>query len=79
MLKFANKQNIGELNTKQGKIKFTVSKQKPPLNFETLQRGLITFFNDSQKGNEIANHIMNNRQPIERKKVKITKKRIVKN
>ena len=76
MLKFASRQNIGELNTKQGKIRFTTSKQKPPLNFESLQRGLITFFNDSKKGNDIANHIMINRKPVERKRVKLTKKRI---
>ena len=61
---------INELNTNNGKIKFTKSLQTKPLNKQFLISRLGDFFKDFTKGEKAASFILENRDKEEKLKLR---------
>jgi hypothetical protein len=56
---------------KDGKIMYTKTKTKSPLNKKTLLTALSTYYqNNSQKAEEISNYILDSREEKERESIK---------
>jgi len=56
---------------KDGKIMYTKTKTKAPLNKKTLLTALSTYYqNNSQKAEEISNYILDSREEKERESIK---------
>ena len=58
------------MNTKNDKLIYTVSQCKTPLNKNYLNNVLSNYFNNEQKTGDVINHILNNRQKVERVRLK---------
>jgi hypothetical protein len=58
-----------------GKIRKNVSKTKGALKHETIQNSLFKIFNDIQKANNVTKAILDDRQVVERIRLKRTYKR----
>jgi hypothetical protein len=78
ILEFMEKYEINDLNTNNGKIKFTKSLQTKPLNKQFLISKLGDFFKDFSKGEKIASFILENRDKEEKFKLRrvVNKKEI---
>ena len=63
---FMNRYKINDLNTQNGKIKFTKSLYTKPLNKQYLISRLGDFFKDFSKGEKAATFILENRDKEER-------------
>jgi len=63
---FMNRYKINDLNTQNGKIKFTKSLYTKPLNKQYLISRLGDFFKDFTKGEKAATFILENRDKEER-------------
>jgi len=76
---FMNSNEINDLNTNNGKLKFTKSTCTKPLNKQFLISRLGDFFKDFTKGEKAATFILENRDKEERFKLKrvINKKEII--
>ena len=59
-----------------GKIRKNVSKTKGALKHETIQNSLFKIFNDIQKANNVTKAILDDRQVVERIRLKRTYKRL---
>jgi len=75
---FMNSNEINDLNTNNGKLKFTKSVCTKPLNKQFLISRLGDFFKDFTKGEKAASFILDNRDKEEKFKLKrvINKKEI---
>jgi hypothetical protein len=74
---FMDRFQINDLNTHNGKLKFTKSLQTKPLNKQFLISRLGDFFKDFGKGEKAATFILENRDKAERlslKRIKDKKK-----
>lgn len=81
ILDFMKEKNINDCNTSSNSgesIQYKVTYVKKPLNKQTLQTQLATYFRNIDKGQEVANYIMENREKQERVNLKrvIPKNRI---
>ena len=75
ILQFMNDYNIEDMTTGCGKLKRSVSYTKKPLNKETLKKKLGEYFKNYEKGEEIANYVIDKRDKEERVRLKrFTKK-----
>lgn len=70
ILDFMNKFKINDLNTQEGKIKFTKSTYTKPLNKQYLITRLGNFFKDFTKGERAAAFILENRDKEEKFKLR---------
>ena len=66
VLDFMNRFKINDLNTQEGKIKFTKSTYTKPLNKQFLISRLGDFFKDFDKGEKAASFILDNRDKQEK-------------
>jgi hypothetical protein len=67
------KNEVSELKAGNGKLRYSVSKTKEPLKYESIEEGLLKYFDDdAQKVTEIWDSISNNRKVVERKRIKRT-------
>jgi hypothetical protein len=78
ILDYMNRYEINDLNTSNGKLKFTKSMQTKPLNKQFLISRLGDFFKDLGKGEKAASFILENRDKEEKMKLRrvINKKEI---
>jgi hypothetical protein len=65
IMDFMDKFEINDLNTGEGKLKFTKSLQTKPLNKQFLVSRLGDFFKDFSKGEKAATYILENRDKAE--------------
>jgi hypothetical protein len=70
ILEYMEKFEINDLNTNNGKIKFTKSYQTKPLNKQFLISRLGDFFKDFTKGEKAASFILENRDKEEKFKLR---------
>jgi hypothetical protein len=70
ILDFMNRFKINDLNTLNGKLKFTKSLQTKPLNKQFLISRLGDFFKDFTKGEKAASFILENRDKEEKLKLR---------
>ena len=70
-------ENVGEkeLAVSDGKLRRNVSKSKKPISKEWIQKSLNQLIQDKTKANTITDHIINNRETVERVNLKRTKNR----
>ena len=61
---------INNMNTSNGKLVYSVTKTKEPLNRKSLTRTLNIYFGSSDKANELSKFVMENRKQIEKFKLK---------
>ena len=61
---------IDQMNLKNDKLVYTVSQCKSPLNKNYLNSVLSDYFNNNEKTVDVINHILNNRQKVERIRLK---------
>jgi len=57
---------INNMNTKNGKLIYAVSKSKKGLNTKTLIKGLNLYFKDEMKATEVGKIVMNSREVVEK-------------
>jgi hypothetical protein len=65
IINYMDKNEINDLNTNSGKLKFSKSLQTKPLNKQFLISRLGDFFKDFSKGEKIASYILENRDKAE--------------
>jgi hypothetical protein len=70
IMDFMDKFEINDLNTNNGKLKFTKSLQTKPLNKQFLISRLGDFFKDFSKGEKAATFILENRDKEEKFKLR---------
>ena len=75
ILEFMEKNDLKHLNTNDGKIQYSKSLTTKPLNKKTLVNRLGDFFKDLNKGQNVANFILDNRDKAERIRLKRTFKK----
>lgn len=70
-------ENVGEkeLAVSDGKLRRNVSKTKKPLSKEWIQKSLTELIKDKTKAVTMTDHIINNRETVERVNLKRTKNR----
>jgi len=73
ILDFMDKFEINDLNTNDGKLKFTKSLYTKPLNKNFLISRLGDFFKDFSKGEKVAGFILDNRDKEEKIKLRRVK------
>ena len=57
---------VDNMNTKNGRLIYSVSKQKKPLNKDNIIKGLNVYFNDAEKAAEATKTLMENRGYVEK-------------
>lgn len=65
IIEYMDKYEINDLNTNNGKLKFSKTLQTKPLNKQFLVSRLGDFFKDFNKGEKIASYILENRDKAE--------------
>lgn len=70
IMEFMNQYEINDLNTNDGKLKFTKSLQTKPLNKQFLIARLGDFFKDFNKGEKAATFLLENRDKEEKFKLR---------
>ena len=73
ILDFMDRFEINDLNTNDGKLKFTKSMYTKPLNKKFLISRLGDFFKDFSKGEKVAGFILDNRDKEEKIKLRRVK------
>ena len=75
ILSFLEKVGEKELAVSDGKLRRNVSKTKKPLSKEWIQKSLTELIKDKTKAVTMTDHIINNRETVERVNLKRTKNR----
>ena len=70
---FMNKYKIGDLNTSNGRIKYSVSSSRTPINARTLKEKLSGYYKDDDEVTKLLKYLEENRD----KKEKVTLKRTI--
>ena len=70
ILKTMKQFEINNMNTSNGKLVYSVTKTKEPLNRKSLTRTLNIYFGSSDKANELSKFVMENRKQIEKVQLK---------
>ena len=63
---------LNDMNTKNGKLIYSVSKVKQPLNKDNIIKGLNNYFNDETKAKEATAVVYSSRQVVEKVKLRRT-------
>lgn len=66
IIDFMKRNEVSDLNTRNGKLKTRTSMYKKPLNQKSIQNKLVDFFNNLDKGKAAAEYLINNRDKEER-------------
>jgi hypothetical protein len=66
IMSFMNNYQINDLNTQNGKLKFSKTQHTKPINKQFLMAKISDYFKDMNKGEKIANYILDNRDKEER-------------
>jgi len=74
ILEFMNRFKINDLNTQEGKVKFTKTMYTKPLNKQYLISKLGSFFKDFSKGEKVASYILENRDKQEKMNLRRVKR-----
>jgi len=72
ILECMKKIEINHINVTGGKLSYSISKNKSPLNKQNITDSLSKYFNDEQKAVEICKHILDTREKVERIRLKRT-------
>jgi hypothetical protein len=64
--------DINFMNIKGGKLIYSVTKTKAPMNKETIGKSLSNYFNSNQRASEVCKYLFDNREKIEKVKLKRT-------
>lgn len=75
ILSFLEKVGEKELAVSDGKLRRNISKTKKPLSKEWIQKSLTELIKDKTKAVTMTDHIINNRETVERVNLKRTKNR----
>ena len=75
ILSFLNDVGEKELAVSDGKLRRNVSKTKKPLSKDWIQKSLTELIKDKSKATVMTEHIINNRETVERVNLKRTKNR----
>ena len=75
ILSFLEQVGEKELAVSDGKLRRNVSKTKKPLSKEWIQKSLTELIKDKTKATTMTEHIINNRETVERVNLKRTKNR----
>ena len=67
-----NKFEINHMNIHGGKLSYSVSKNKTVLNKANITNMLTKYFNDNIQANEVCSYLLNNREKVERVRLKRT-------
>jgi flagellar basal body-associated protein FliL len=67
---FMKKYNIEELNTREGKIKFSVRKTKVPVKKTDIKNKLIEYFPQAQAAEDLANKVFESNQYTEKQSLR---------
>lgn len=63
---------INHMNTNSGKLIYSVSKNKAPLNKNNITNILGKYFDDDTRGQEVCKYLLENREHVERVRLKRT-------
>ena len=74
ILKFMENYNIEDMKTESGRLQRNISYTKKPLNQKTLKSKLAEYFQNEDKGGEIAKFVLDKRE----KEKRVTLKRVFK-
>ena len=72
MMVYMKDQNIENLDTGDGKLKYAISNRKVPLNKENIQKKLGEYFKNDKKAEEVASYIMDNRDIVKTERLSRT-------
>tara|TARA_B100000035_G_C20950582_1_gene531800 strand:+ start:627 stop:1034 length:408 start_codon:yes stop_codon:yes gene_type:complete len=72
ILGIMKKFEVDNMNTKNGRLIYSVSKQKKPLNKDNIIKGLNIYFNDIEKAKNATKIVLENRGTVEKVKLKRT-------
>ena len=67
--------DINYMNIKGGKLVYAITKTKAPLNKTNITKSLGNYFKSDEKGLEICKYLFDNREKIEKVRLKRTKNR----
>jgi len=67
--------DVNYMNIKGGKLVYAVTKSKAPLNKTNITKSLGKYFNSDEKGMELCKFLFENREQIEKVRLKRTKNR----
>ena len=67
--------DINYMNIKGGKLVYAVTKTKAPMNKTNITKSLGKYFNSDEKGLEVCKYLFENREQIEKVRLKRTKNR----
>lgn len=62
IMAFMSKNNIEDCNTQNGKLKYTVSQVKKPINRKYLVDKIAVFMNNSKRAEELTTYLFENRE-----------------
>lgn len=72
MLNFMKTQQIEDLDTGDGKLKYTIMNRKAPLNKDNIQKKLTEYFKDQKQAETVANYIIDNREIVKSERLSRT-------
>jgi hypothetical protein len=62
IMEFMSKNNIEDCNTTNGKLKYSITQVKKPINRQYLTDKLANYFNNSKKSDEVTSFLFDNRE-----------------
>lgn len=72
ILNVMKKFEVDNMNTKNGRLIYSVSKHKKPLTKDSIIKGLNIFFKDEEKAKTATDVVLSNREIVEKVKLKRT-------
>jgi hypothetical protein len=72
MMVFMKEKQIEDLDTGDGKLKYTISNRKVPLNKDNIQKKLTEYFKDQKQAESVATYIMENRDIVKAERLSRT-------
>ena len=73
ILKCMKQFDIGYMNIKDGKLIYSVTKNKAPMNKENITKTLSEYYNSVEKASEVCSYIFENRSKVEKVKLRRTR------
>ena len=73
ILDIMKKFEIDNMNTKNGRLVYSVTKTKKPLNKDNIIKGLNQYFNDEEKAVQAATMVLQSRETVEKIKLRRVK------
>lgn len=72
MMSFMRDKQIEDLDTGDGKLKYTITNRKAPLNKENIQKKLSEYFKDTKQAENVATFLMDNRDIVKSERLSRT-------